>query len=227
MYWSGFLMGFFGSFHCVGMCGPIVLALPNKGVGYKLLYNIGRAITYALLGLGVGVLGQTIAFAGLQQYISVGVGVVMLFTVLFTKYKHFDLPATGVVNTLYVWVKNKLGFLFKSNSSMAPLGIGMLNGLLPCGLVYAALFTALSFGSLVSGMAYMLFFGLGTLPMMLGLGVFSGIITPVFRTKLNKLVPYFLVLVAVILILRGLNLGIPYISPKVDSIGHLHMRHNM
>ena len=67
MGWSAFLMGFLGSFHCIGMCGPIVLALPSKGVQYKLVYNIGRTITYMLLGLAVGLIGQGAVFAGLQQ----------------------------------------------------------------------------------------------------------------------------------------------------------------
>lgn len=225
MYWSGLLMGFFGSFHCVGMCGPIVLALPKRGVRYQLLYNSGRTITYMLLGFGVGLVGQGAAFAGLQQYLSVGVGLAMLLVVLFTKYKHFDLPVTGFLGRLYQWVKGKLGVLFKSNSLGAPLFIGMLNGLLPCGLVYAALFAALAMGSMVAGLSYMFFFGIGTLPMLLGLGVFTGWVTPAVRAKLNKLVPYFLILVALLLILRGLNLGIPYVSPKLDGGDHMPMHH--
>jgi len=227
MLWSAFLMGFLGSFHCIGMCGPIVLALPSKGVQYKLLYNIGRTVTYVLLGLAVGAVGQGAAFAGLQQSLSVGVGAVMLIIVLFTKYKQFDLPTNGALNTIYTGVKTKLSPLFKRRSFFAPLFIGVLNGILPCGLVYAALFTALSMGSLVGGANYMLFFGLGTIPMMLGLGVFSGFITPSLRTRLNKAVPYFLAMVAILLILRGLNLGIPYISPKIDGSGEMHIHHNM
>lgn len=222
MGWSAFLMGFLGSFHCIGMCGPIVLALPSKGVQYKLLYNIGRTITYMLLGLAVGLIGQGAVFAGLQQSLSIGVGVVMLVIIVFTKYKHFDLPTNGVLNKIYASVKTKLAPLFKSKSFFAPLFIGILNGLLPCGLVYAALFTALSMGSIVGGANYMLFFGLGTIPIMLGLGIFSGFTTPSLRTKLNKMVPYFLALVAILLILRGLNLGIPYVSPQLDGGGEMH-----
>jgi len=220
-------MGFLGSIHCIGMCGPIVLALPGNGIQYKLFYNIGRTITYVLLGLAVGLVGQGVAFAGLQQLLSVAVGVFMLIIVIFTKYKHFDLPINGVLNRIYTGVKIRLGPLFKSKSFFAPLFIGILNGLLPCGLVYAALFTALSMGSLVGGANYMLFFGLGTIPMMLGLGLFSGFITPSFRSKLNKAVPYFLALVAILLILRGLNLGIPYVSPQIDGSGEMHMDHPM
>lgn len=227
MLWSGFLMGLLGSFHCIGMCGPIVLSLPGKGVGYKLFYNVGRTITYALLGVAVGLVGQGAAFAGLQQVLSIAVGSFMLLIILFTKYKHFDLPTNGILNGLYLGVKSKLGKFFKSTSLFSPLFIGMLNGLLPCGLVYAALFTALSMGSFVGGAYYMVMFGLGTLPMMLGLGVFKGLISPSFRSQLNKLVPYFLALLALLLILRGLNLGIPYVSPNLDGSGEMHIHHCM
>lgn len=227
MYWSAFVMGFLGSFHCIGMCGPIVLALPGKGVSYKLLYNLGRTITYSLMGLVIGLVGQGFSMVGWQQSLSIAVGVIMLLIILFTKYKHFDLPLSGGLNKLYQFVKAKLGPLLQSKSTFAPLLIGILNGLLPCGLVYAALFTAISLGGILESGYYMVFFGLGTIPIMLGLGIFSGIITPPIRTKLNKAVPYFLALVAILLILRGMNLGIPMVSPKMDGSGHMHMNHKM
>lgn len=220
-------MGFLGSFHCIGMCGPIVLALPGQGVIYKLLYNLGRTITYTLMGLLMGLVGQGFSMVGWQQILSIIVGVLMLVIVVFTKYKHFDLPMNGVLSRLYTLVKNKLGPLLKSKSVIAPLFIGILNGLLPCGLVYAALFAAVSLGGITESGYYMAFFGLGTIPIMFGLGVFSGIITPAIRTKLNKAVPYFLAIVAILIILRGMNLGIPMVSPKVDETGQMHMHHKM
>ena len=219
-------MGFLGSFHCIGMCGPIVLALPGQGILYKVTYNFGRTITYIILGALIGLVGEGFAVVGMQQSLSIGVGVIMLIVVVFTKYKHFDLPTGGVINKLFLAVKRGLGPLLKSKSIFSPVLIGILNGLLPCGLVYAALFAALSMGSVLNSAVYMLFFGLGTIPIMLGLGIFSGLITPAVRTKLNKAVPYFLAIVAIILILRGMNLGIPYISPKLDSTGHMNMMHH-
>jgi len=226
MYWSAFLMGFLGSFHCIGMCDPIVLALPGQGILYKVTYNLGRTITYTAMGALIGLVGEGFAVVGMQQILSIGVGGMMLIIVLFTKYKHFDLPTVGPINQLYLVVKSKLGPLLKSKSVFSPILIGILNGLLPCGLVYAAMFTGLSMGSVSGSAIYMLFFGLGTIPIMLGLGIFSGFITPALRTKLNKAVPYFLAIVAIMLILRGMNLGIPYISPKLDSSGHMEMMHD-
>ena len=219
-------MGLLGSFHCIGMCGPIVLALPGRSIVHKIFYNLGRTITYSLLGVAVGFIGQGVAFAGLQQSLSIVIGVIMLVIILFTKYKHFDLPTNGVFNKVYISIKTKLGPLLKSKSVFSPLLIGILNGLLPCGLVYAALLAALSLGSIVGSAFYMAFFGLGTFPIMLGLGLFSSVISPSIRTKLNRAVPYFLALVAILLILRGMNLGIPYVSPKIDGSGQMHMHHH-
>lgn len=227
MLWSAFLMGFLGSFHCVGMCGPIVLALPGHGTAYKVLYNLGRTITYTLMGVLVGLVGQGFSMFGWQQWLSIGVGSLMLVIILFTRYKHFDLPANGIMHDLYQKVKAGLGPLLKSKSVFAPLLIGILNGLLPCGLVYAALFAAVSMGGVATSAYYMALFGLGTIPIMFGLGIFSAVITPAVRTKLNKAVPYFLAVVAILLILRGMNLGIPLVSPKMDGTGQTHMHHKM
>lgn len=225
MIWSALGMGLLGSFHCVGMCGPIVLAVPGRSFLSKISYNLGRTVTYMIMGAIIGFVGEGFSLMGYQQPLSVAVGIVMLLIVLFTKYKHFDLPMTGVVEKMWIYSKNRLSPLFKSQSPTAPFLIGLINGLLPCGLVYAALFAAISMGGIVESALYMGLFGIGTAPLLIVLSVFGTIITPVLRNKLNKAVPYFLGLVAVLLILRGLNLGIPYVSPKMNKDGE--MNHNM
>ncbi len=227
MYWSAFVFGLLGSFHCVGMCGPIVLAVPGKSLFARLLYNLGRTVTYILMGAAIGFVGEGFSLAGWQQALSVTVGVVMLLIVVFTKYKHFDLPLNGALEKMWVLAKGKLAPLFKSKSITAPLAIGLINGLLPCGLVYAALFAAVSMGGIAESAIYMALFGLGTAPLLLGVGVFGSFLSPALRTKFNRTVPYFLGLVAVLLILRGLNLGIPMISPKMDNPEKMeHMHHS-
>lgn len=220
MYWSAFLFGLLGSFHCVGMCGPIVLAVPGRSIPGKLLYNIGRTITYAIMGLFIGIIGEGFSLAGYQQTLSVIVGVVMLMIVLFTKYKHFDLPLSGAISKLWIFSKNRLAPLFKSEAAMAPFLIGLINGLLPCGLVYAAIFAAVAMGGMLESSVYMMLFGLGTAPLLIALAIFGNFLTPTVRNRFNRAVPYMLGLVAVLIILRGLNLGIPYVSPKMDSDGH-------
>lgn len=220
-------MGLLGSFHCVGMCGPIVLAVPGKTLLAKLSYNFGRTITYMIMGAIIGFVGEGFSLIGYQQPLSVAVGVAMLLIVLFTRYKHFDLPMTGVIEKMWIYSKKRLTPLFKSQSPTAPFFIGLINGLLPCGLVYAALFAAISMGGIFESAVYMGMFGLGTTPLLVVLSVFGTIISPAVRIRLNRAVPYFLGLVAILLILRGLNLGIPYVSPKMDKDGKMkHMKHS-
>ncbi len=225
MLWSAFVFGFLGSFHCIGMCGPIVLAVPGQTLIAKILYNLGRAITYAVMGLLIGIIGQGFSLAGYQQTLSIIVGAAMLLIVVFTKYKHFDLPLSGAISKLWIFSKNKLTPLFKSESLGAPFLIGLINGLLPCGLVYAALFAAVAMGGMLESSLYMFVFGLGTTPLLIALAVFGNFLSPAIRARFNKAVPYFLALVAVLIILRGLNLGIPYVSPKMD--GDKKMHHKM
>ena len=226
MYWSALVFGLLGSFHCVGMCGPIVLAVPGKSLLSKLSYNIGRAITYTIMGAIIGFVGEGFSLVGWQQTLSVGVGVAMLLIVIFTKYKHFDLPMNGVLEKMWIYSKSRLTPLFKSQSPTAPFFIGLINGLLPCGLVYAALFAAVSMGGIMESALYMALFGLGTAPLLIVISVFGNLISPAVRIKLNKSVPYFLGLVAILLILRGLNLGIPMISPKMDEKGKMNHMHS-
>ena len=226
MYWSAFVFGLLGSFHCVGMCGPIVLAVPGKSIFSKLLYNIGRTITYAIMGLIIGIIGEGFSLAGYQQSLSVIVGAAMLLIILFTKYKHFDLPLSGAVSKIWIFSKNKLTPLFKSESAIAPLLIGLINGLLPCGLVYAAIFAAVAMGGMLESSLYMILFGLGTAPLLIALSIFGNFLSPTIRTKFNKVVPYLLGMVAILLILRGLNLGIPYVSPKMDGKENMHHMHS-
>jgi len=226
MYWSAFVFGLLGSFHCVGMCGPIVLAVPGKSLLSKLSYNIGRAITYTVMGAIIGFVGEGFSLVGWQQILSVAVGVAMLLIVLFTKYKHFDLPMSGAFEKMWIISKSKLAPLFKSKSATAPFFIGLINGLLPCGLVYAALFAAVSMGGVIESALYMALFGLGTAPLLIVVSVFGNVLSPTLRARFNKTVPYFLGLVAILLILRGLNLGIPLISPKMDESGKMQHMHS-
>jgi sulfite exporter TauE/SafE len=102
-------------------------------------------------------------------------------------------------------------------SSFSMLLVGILNGLLPCGVVYIALTGALATGSALTGMGYMALFGLGTLPLMLTISLAGNMVSLSFRKTLGKLTPYVMIFFATLLILRGLNLGIPYISPKLSN----------
>lgn len=223
MYWSAFLIGLFGSFHCIGMCGPIALALPiqknsrlNLIVG-RVLYNIGRAITYAFIGLLFGLLGQSLSLAGFQQSVSIIAGVLILLMVLLpskiSQKIYLLKPAYGFTNFL----KMKFGVLLKKKSTASTFLIGLLNGFLPCGLVYIAVAGALATGSYFGGAVYMFIFGIGTLPIMLAVSLAGNFIGLNVRKRINRLIPTFMIVLAFLFILRGMNLGIPYVSPKINQ----------
>lgn len=221
---SGFILGILGSFHCAGMCGPLALALPHKGssrfemITGSILYNLGRAFTYAVMGALLGALGATVKFAGYQQALSIGTGVVLLAAVLLpARIKNkifFGSPLQGGFSTLKMYFN---GFLGK-HSYRSLFSIGVINGLLPCGLVYIALAGAVVTSDVLSGTLYMALFGLGTLPMMLFISLAGHLMKLNWRQKLIRLMPVGVGLLSLLLIMRGLSLGIPYVSPKLEPM---------
>ncbi|MBK9015368.1 MAG: sulfite exporter TauE/SafE family protein [Saprospiraceae bacterium] len=214
--WTAFTIGLFGSLHCVGMCGPIACALPGSAgasrsalVGNALRYNLGRTLTYSLLGAVIGLAGRGLQLAGFQQFMSIALGVLLLAIALFSINVEANLLRLPGLNQLVFRLKSHLARLLKDSGVNASFFIGLLNGLLPCGLVYMAVVGALSTGGIGSGMAYMALFGLGTFPMMLATGLAGNFAGIRFRTVLRKAYPAFLVFFAVLFIFRGLNFHVP------------------
>jgi sulfite exporter TauE/SafE len=216
-------LGLLGSLHCVGMCGPLALALPihHKSSFFKITsvfaYNIGRALTYFLLGVFFGLIGQSFAIFGLQQILSVSIGTLILLSIIVPKLFKFNfLNGPGwqaLVNKLKVGMSD---FMTNANP-VSFLGIGLLNGLLPCGLVYMAIAGAIATGNILHGGLFMAFFGIGTIPAMFGIMWFGQLISIKLRSGIRKAFPYMISVIAIMMILRGLNLGIPYVSPKMES----------
>lgn len=211
--WTALAIGFFGSFHCIGMCGPIALALPGAGestfklVTGRALYNIGRVITYALLGIIFGLIGHSIALAGFQKSLSVTLGILIIASVLI-KSSYFDrLKNRMGANGFYEQVKKLIGNQFKKRGFFTLFTIGLLNGLLPCGFVYIGLAGSLTTGTIAGGMLYMTFFGLGTFPAMMAMSLAPGLFSLSFRKRINKAVPVLAVLFGIYLIYRGLFMG--------------------
>lgn len=217
------ITGVLGSLHCVGMCGPLALALPlgNTSSATKftgtLIYNLGRIVTYSMLGLFMGLAGQTFALFGVQQYLSVAAGILIIVFVLLPKRKT-DGPARGAM-AFFSKIRSMMGRLFTRKSKSSLLVIGLLNGLLPCGLVYMALAASAATGSIVNGMLFMAFFGLGTLPAMWTLAFWGNYIGLPARRTIRRLFPYMMTLVASLLILRGMGLDIPFVSPALKYAG--------
>ncbi|RYU81530.1 sulfite exporter TauE/SafE family protein [Hymenobacter persicinus] len=228
MLWAGFVFGLLGSFHCVGMCGAIALALPGRAeagsgsasaryLSGRLLYNLGRITTYAALGATAGLLGHGLRLAGLQQSLSIASGLLILLLLGLPPRVADHLSSALGVDRPLAWVKNALVRLFQQYSWRALYLAGVLNGLLPCGLVYLALAGALSAPGVGGAAAYMASFGLGTLPLMLGLSLTGRLVPLVWRLRLRQTVPYAASVLAVLLIVRGLGLGIPYLSPQLNA----------
>lgn len=215
-------LGFLGSFHCVGMCGPIALSIPVKrsspGSMFlgSLVYNAGRIITYAAMGLLFGLVGQGFALAGWQSILSIALGVFILLLLIFPHLRFISIQK-GRIFRLLEKLKAKLRELFGIHTTRSLLIIGLLNGLLPCGLVYMGIAGSIATGNIFKGALFMAAFGLGTVPAMLSLMLIRNRISIRFRERIRKAVPVFAGLMAVMLILRGMNLGVPYISPSVEK----------
>jgi sulfite exporter TauE/SafE len=224
MLYSAFIFGLISSFHCIGMCGPIAMMLPvdrqneAKKVTQIATYHLGRLTAYATIGLIFGLLGRAFFLAGLQQKLSIFIGLAMILVVLipekiFSKY-NFSKPVYKVISK----IKSGLGAHFKNRSYKSLFIIGLLNGFLPCGMVYVALFGAIAMQSAGFGVLYMLLFGIGTVPLMTIVLYVNSILTVSFRSRIQKVIPYVAVVIGVLFILRGLGLGIPYISPSNMSL---------
>ena len=218
-WWIAFIFGLGGSFHCLGMCGPITLALPTSGGGRtqfvvgRLLYNGGRVFTYALLGALFGLLGELARLAGLQQILSIVAGATILLGAA------LPLSLTGKVSLgpIVARLKAALSRLFRTRTRPTLFLIGLLNGLLPCGFVYFGLAGAAATGDIGQGALYMAAFGAGTIPLMLLTALSGHLIGKQPRQFMRRLLPLGAVLLGGLLVLRGLGLDIPYLSPALQT----------
>lgn len=220
MLYSAFLLGLISSLHCIGMCGPIAMMLPaaRNNPGKKALqimaYHAGRIATYASVGLLFGLLGRAFYLAGLQQWLSIIAGVAMIAIGIIpekvlARY-NFSKPVFKMISQ----IKATLGKRLRNSSFSSLFMIGLLNGLLPCGMVYAAVFGALAMPDIGLGMSYMVLFGLGTVPLMSSVVYIQRFITIPVRNKIQKMIPYTIAGIGILFVLRGLTLDIPYISPS-------------
>ena len=220
IFLTAFITGLLSSFHCAGMCGPIALATPTVGdtnaqrIFGKFIYQFSRIMVYVMLGLLFGWFGYGLHLAGFQQRISIIAGVVMIIGVVLT-YFQFQSKFTTI---LFSFFSRSAGKLFQQKSYTGLFLIGLLNGILPCGMVYLGLMGSLATQRLADGALFMFLFGIGTLPMMFTISIAGQFLSQTIRSYINKYVPLFVLLVGCLFILRGLNLGIPYISPKINEI---------
>ncbi|MEM6514803.1 MAG: sulfite exporter TauE/SafE family protein [Bacteroidota bacterium] len=218
MLWSAVVLGLLGSFHCFGMCGPIAFMLPvdreneTKKIVQISLYHFGRLMAYGLIGLVFGLVGKSLYIFGLQQQLSILIGVIMVMIILipsFFKFNKLSRPIFQIISRL----KSSMGKSFKRKSPDTFLTIGFLNGFLPCGLVYIAVFASIAIQNTINSALYMIFFGIGTIPLMTSIIYVGKFIKPAIKQKIQKAIPIFVVFLGILFIVRGMGLGIPYISP--------------
>lgn len=229
VFGTGFGIGLLGSLHCIGMCGPLALALPvgsQKGLARALdilAYNLGRALTYAGIGVLVGLIGHQLTLWGWQQALSIGAGLLMIASLAGQRLSWGRLPGLGKWHgrIAHALVSN----LKRARGPGAMLGIGLLNGLLPCGLVYVGLLAAIAMGTTARSATLMFAFGLGTLPALAGMMAAGSLMGPSVRQRFHRMVPLAVILIATLLILRGMNLGVPYLSPRILPSGQPEMCH--
>ncbi|NNK72043.1 MAG: sulfite exporter TauE/SafE family protein [Flavobacteriaceae bacterium] len=202
------------------MCGPIAFMLPVdrsnniRRVSQVSVYHIGRLISYSAIGLLFGWLGQGLFLFGIQQQLSIIIGLIMILIVILPIKVLSRISLTKPLYRIISKIKSAMGSALKKKSPDTLLTIGFLNGFLPCGLVYMAAIGSVASGEVWKGGLYMLLFGLGTVPMMTGAIYFSKLIGQRTRNNIRRVIPVFIVIIGILFILRGLGLGIPYISPS-------------
>ena len=221
-------LGFASGFHCIGMCGPIALSLgltKKQATNYylqNLTYQFGRIVTYSFLGAILGIVGKGFQMAGFQQYLTIGVGILLIFMAVFSFGGKDFASKIPFLSKFLLKVKMNLGKLLQKADYRSRFSTGILNGFLPCGMVYMALTASLASGGIWQSATFMALFGLGTLPFMFAIVLVGNLMTTAFRIKILKFVPVMMIVLGGLFILRGLELGIPYISPPHNSLQIIH-----
>ncbi|AZB21458.1 sulfite exporter TauE/SafE family protein [Kaistella haifensis] len=228
LFISALGLGFASGFHCIGMCGPIALSMgltKKQASNYylqNLTYQFGRIATYAFLGGILGIVGQGFQMVGFQQYLTIGVGVLLILMALFSfGGKDFASKIPFLSQFLFT-VKMNLGKLLQKADYKSRFTTGILNGFLPCGMVYMALTASLAAGGVWQSSVFMALFGLGTLPFMFFVVLVGNLMTTALRIKILKFVPVMMIILGGHFILRGLEIGIPYVSPKKEALQVIH-----
>lgn len=221
-------LGFASGFHCIGMCGPIALSMGmtrKRATNFylqNLNYQFGRIATYSFLGALLGILGEGFQMAGFQKYLTIAVGILLIVMAIFSFGGKDFASKIPFLSGFLLNIKINLGKLLQKADYKSRFTTGILNGFLPCGMVYMALTASLASGGMWQSAAFMALFGLGTLPFMFAVVVFGNLMTNALRIKILKIVPVLMIVLGGLFILRGLELGIPYLSPPQDSMKIIH-----
>ena len=204
-----FIIGITTSFHCISMCGGIALSQvisEKDNMKRNLLYNTGRVISYTLLGGIVGFLGKGITLGNrLYGVIPILLGILMVMMGL----SHAGMLSLGQWKITQKFNRHLMKFKNKLSSNQGPFMLGILNGFMPCGPLQLMQIYALSTGSFLEGAAAMFAFSLGTVPLMLGMGVLVHKLSIKARVMVYKMGGYLILLLGMSMIMNGTStLGI-------------------
>ena len=217
-------LGFASGFHCIGMCGPIALSMgltKKQATNYylqNLTYQFGRIFTYSFLGAILGIVGEGFEMAGIQKYLTIAVGMLLIIMAVFSFGGKDFASKIPFFSKFLFKVKSNLGRLLQKADYRSRFTTGILNGFLPCGMVYMALTASLASGGIWQGALYMALFGLGTLPFMFTVVLLGNLMNQTFRIKILKMIPVVMIILGGLFIVRGLELGIPYLSPRAEAM---------
>lgn len=232
MYWIAFTLGFFGSLHCVGMCGPLAYGtLAHRGrnplelIVPTISYNLGRVISYCLLGVLLGILGGVVSLAGFQRILSIVFGVVLVILALFSVNLDHLIGKQKHIRKWYNSVATMMSSAMQKGRQIPAIQVGVINGLLPCGLVYVALMAAITLANIWGTVGFMLFFGLGTFPAMLLVVLLPSFIQGKIRISIQKIYPILMGLTGLYLIYRGIMSKLPLQLNFMDALNHPIMCH--
>ncbi|HLO57086.1 MAG TPA: sulfite exporter TauE/SafE family protein [Saprospiraceae bacterium] len=232
MYWIAISLGFLGSLHCIGMCGPLAAGMLGRrnDIGLQvwwsaLGYNTGRTIGYMIIGLLFGLIGSMVAFAGIQKAISIGLGVIMVLFFVFSINPDHLISNHPWLRAFYGSVSTALSRLTTKTDNVPSIGLGLINGFLPCGLVYLAVAGALSLSNVWGSMGFMMFFGLGTFPAMMAMALSHKIISIKQRMSMRKIYPMVTLVMGAYLIYRGLMSEMPLELDFFEALKHPVMCH--
>ena len=217
-------LGLASGFHCIGMCGPIALSLGitrKQSVNFYLqniIYQLGRVVSYAFLGGIFGLLGEGFSLIGFQRYLTIFAGLTLILMSSFSLGSNDFSNKIPLLQSFLMRIKINLGKYLKKSGYQSRFFTGVLNGLLPCGMVYMALTASIAYGGVKNGVLFMALFGMGTIPFMFAIVTLGDLINQAFRLKILKIIPFLMIIMGGIFILRGLELGIPYLSPKKEVL---------
>ncbi len=212
MMWSAFILGLFGSLHCAAMCGPLMLGLSAKNYSFFgfIIHHIGRWIGYIGLAFLFYTIVSPLYIFELQQYVALLSGVLLILFGL----KSYIAPINRLVEKLSTSISARMQNIEVNRS--ANLILGVMNGLLPCGLSFSAAILSVNSGSYATSALYMVLFGLGTLPVLLGISYLPKLGKAGLVKQINLWLPKVMLLVGFLLIVRSAGLGIPYLSPDYN-----------